>query len=391
MKNGFRLGKIFGIDIDIDWSWLLIFALVSWSLASSLGQAHPDWAAFMQWGVALAAALLFFASILAHELAHALAARAMNVSVRNIILFMFGGVSNIQREPRSPFGEFVIAIVGPLTSIILGVIFMALGLGSVALNNLRLMDPISALSQIGPVGTIFVWLGSINVLIALFNLIPGFPLDGGRIVRSALWAVTGNLKKATRWASWMGQAVAWILIFAGISMLFGAYVPVLGSGFVNGIWIMFIGWFLQNAAVQSYRRIVVEDILEDVSVKQMMDTDVPMVKASSSVQTLIDNYLMKTNHRAFVVSDDDKVVGLVTIDDIRKVKAEARSQTIIRSIMTPSEKLIVIAPEEGASDALQRLQSEDIRQLPVVTGDKIVGLLRRKDIVRWLQLQSQFG
>jgi CBS domain-containing protein len=225
----------------------------------------------------------------------------------------------------------------------------------------------------------------------LFNLIPGFPLDGGRIVRSALWAVTGNLKKATRWASWMGQAVAWILIFAGISMLFGAYVPVLGSGFVNGIWIMFIGWFLQNAAVQSYRRIVVEDILEDVSVKQMMDTDVPMVKASSSVQTLIDNYLMKTNHRAFVVSDDDKMVGLVTIDDIRKVKAEARPQTIIGSIMTPSEKLIVIAPEEGASDALQRLQSEDIRQLPVVTGDKIVGLLRRKDIVRWLQLQSQFG
>jgi len=227
MKNGFRLGKIFGINIDIDWSWLLIFALVSWSLASSFGMAHPDWTAFMQWGLALSAALLFFVSILTHELAHALVARAMNVPVRNITLFMFGGISNIQREPKSPFGEFAITIVGPLTSIVLGGIFLAVGFGSFAFNNLPLMDTISALSQIGPVGTIFVWLGSINILIALFNMIPGFPLDGGRIVRSLLWAVSGNLRKATRWASWMGQAVAWILIFAGISMMFGIYIPIL--------------------------------------------------------------------------------------------------------------------------------------------------------------------
>ena len=391
MKNGFRLGKIFDINIDIDWSWLLIFALVSWSLASSFGQAHPGWTALMQWGLAVSAALLFFISILMHELAHALAARAMNVPVRSITLFMFGGVSNIQREPRSPLGEFVIAIVGPLTSIILGGVFLALGLGSIAFNNLRLMDPISALSQIGPMGTMFVWLGSINVLIALFNLIPGFPLDGGRIVRSALWAVTDDLRKATRWASWMGQAVAWLLIFAGISMMFGVYIPMLGSGFINGIWIVFIGWFLQNAAVQSYRRIVVEDILEDVPVKKMMYTDVPMVKANSSVQSLIDNYIMKTDHHAFVVFDDDRMAGLVTIDDIRKVAPEVRSKTIVRSIMTPSEELIVITPEEDASDALQRMQSKEIRQLPVVTGDKIIGLVRRKDIVRWLQLQSHFG
>ena len=391
MKNGFRLGKIFDINIEIDWSWLLIFALVSWSLASSFGLAHPGWTVLMQWGLAISAALLFFISILMHELAHALAARAMNVPVRSITLFIFGGISNIQREPRSPFGEFVIAIVGPLTSMVLGGVFLALGLGSIALNNLRLMDPISALSQIGPMGTMFVWLGSINILIALFNLIPGFPLDGGRIVRSVLWAVTDSLRKATRWASWMGQAVAWILILAGISMLFGVYIPILGSGFINGIWIMFIGWFLQNAAVQSYQRIVVEDILEDVPVKHMMYTDVPMVKADGSVQSLIDNYMLKTDHRAFVVFDDDRMTGLVTIDDIRKVEPEARSHTIIRSIMTPSEKLIVIAPEEDASDALQRLQSKEIRQLPVVTGDKIIGLLRRKDIVRWLQLQSHFG
>jgi len=391
MKSGFRLGKIFGINIDIDWSWLLIFALVSWSLASSFSLAHPEWTNLMQWGLALTAALLFFASILAHEFAHALAARAMNIPVRNITLFMFGGISNIQKEPRSPFGEFAIAIVGPITSIVLGGVFLALGLGSFAFGNIPLMDSVSALSQVGPMGTMFVWLGSVNILIALFNMIPGFPLDGGRIFRSALWAVTDNLKESTRWASWMGQAVAWILIFAGISMMFGVNIPILGSGFINGVWIMFIGWFLQNAAVQSYRKIVVEDILEDIPVKQMMYTDVPMVKAGASVQTLIDNYIMQTDHRAFVVFDGDRMVGLVTIDDVRKMEPEARDQTVIGSIMTPSEKLIVIAPEEEAADALERLQSGDIRQLPVVTGNKIIGLLRRKDIVRWLQFQSHLG
>jgi Zn-dependent protease/CBS domain-containing protein len=391
MKNGFRAGKILGIDIHIDWSWLLIFALISWSLASSFGQVHPEWTGPMQWGLAISAALLFFASVLAHELAHALVARTMGVPVRNITLFLFGGVADIQREPKSPFAELAITIVGPLTSFILGGIFLAIGIGSFAFNNIPLVTPAAFLSQAGPIGTIFIWLGSINILVALFNLIPGFPLDGGRIVRSALWALTNDLNKATRWAAGLGQIVAWVLILSGISMIFGVVIPFLGTGFVNGIWIMFIGWFLQNAAVQSYRKVVVQDILEDVPVKQMMYTDVPMVKAGVTVQNLIDNYIMKTDNLAFVVFDGDNMVGLVTIDDIRKVDPESRSQTLIQSIMTPSQKLVVVAPEEQASDAFQRLQSEDISQLPVVNGNKIVGLLRRKDIVRWLQVQSQFG
>jgi Zn-dependent protease/CBS domain-containing protein len=391
MKNGFRAGKILGIDIHIDWSWLLIFALISWSLASSFGQVHPEWTGPMQWGLAISAALLFFASVLAHELAHALVARTMGVPVRNITLFLFGGVADIQREPKSPFAELAITIVGPLTSFILGGFFLAIGIGSFAFNNIPLVTPAAFLSQAGPIGTIFIWLGSINILVALFNLIPGFPLDGGRIVRSALWALTNDLNKATRWAAGLGQIVAWVLILSGISMIFGVVIPFLGTGFVNGIWIMFIGWFLQNAAVQSYRKVVVQDILEDVPVKQMMYTDVPMVKAGVTVQNLIDNYIMKTDNLAFVVFDGDNMVGLVTIDDIRKVDPESRSQTLIQSIMTPSQKLVVVAPEEQASDAFQRLQSEDISQLPVVNGNKIVGLLRRKDIVRWLQVQSQFG
>ena len=313
------------------------------------------------------------------------------MQVRNITLFMFGGISNIQKEPNSPFTEFLITVVGPLTSFILGSAFLVLGAGSLVFNNVSLLNPIEALSQIGPAGTILIWLGSINILIAIFNLIPGFPLDGGRIVRSILWAVTNNLTKATRWASFLGQIVAWSLIMAGIAMMFGVTLPFFGTGFLNGLWIVFIGWFLQNAAIQSYRKVVIQDILEDVPVKQMMYTEVPVVDAGLSVQMLIDNYIMKMDNRAFIVYENDRLVGLVTIDDIRKVDTQARPLTVIKDIMTPSKKLIVIAPEEEASDAFERMQAKDIRQLPVVNGNKIVGLLRRKDIIRWLQLQSQLG
>lgn len=389
--KGFRIGKIFGIDIHIDWSWLLIFGLVSWSLLSTFEQMHSEWTTLAQWGMALSAALLFFMSVLVHELAHSLVARARGIPVRNITLFMFGGVSNIQREPTSPLGELLIAIVGPLTSFLLGAIFLILGSGSIALANINFMNANAMLSQLGPVGTILIWLGSINILVGLFNLIPGFPLDGGRIVRSILWGITDNHNKATRWASWMGQAVAWTFIFAGMSMMFGVRIPLLGSGFINGIWLIFIGWFLQSAVTQSYRKVVVQDILENVPVKQMMYTDVPVVHANLSVQTLIDNYIMQSDNRAFIVLDDDKMLGLVTIEDVRKVAPESRNETIIRRVMTPSQKMVVVAPEEEAAEAFERLQAKDIRQLPVVNGNKIVGLLRRKDIIRWMQFQSNLG
>jgi Zn-dependent protease/CBS domain-containing protein len=389
--NGFRVGKIFNINIHIDWSWLLIFGLVSWSLASSFGQMHADWSPLMQWGMALFAALLFFLSVLAHEVAHSLVARAQGVPVRNITLFMFGGVSNIQKEPASPINEFLVAIVGPLTSFILGGLFLLLGTGGLAFRNVTATNMNDLISQLGPANTIFLWLGSVNILVGLFNLIPGFPLDGGRVVRSILWGITNNLKKATRWASWLGQAAAWLLIFAGMSMLFGAQIPILGSGFINGLWLILIGWFLQNAAVQSYRRVVIQDILEDIPVKRLMNPNVPTAPANISVEDFVDNYLMQSDNRAFIIFDHEKMVGLITIDDVHKLPAESRRTTLVRDVMTPSEKMIVVAPEEDVTEAFDRLQMKDIRQLPVVAGNKIVGFLRRKDIARWLQFRSQAG
>ncbi len=392
--SGFRLGKFFGVNVDIDWSWLLIFALVSWSLVATFSQMHPEWTFPTQLGLALIAALLFFLSVLLHELAHSLVANARKHPVRNITLFLFGGVSNIQKEPTTPWNEFIITIVGPLTSFILGGIFIMLGAGGAFLSgidNLSAANPLEMLARLGPLSTIFVWLGSINILLGIFNLIPGFPLDGGRVLRSILWGITNNLLKATRWSSWVGQFVAWVLILSGISMIFGTRIPLLGAGVFNGMWIIFMGWFLQNAAAQSYRRVLVQDVLEDVPVKRMMLTDVPTVPANITAENLVNEHIVGSDNRDFLVSDGGQAVGLVTIDDIRKLSAEARHTTLLREIMTPSKKLGVVAPEEDVSKAFDRLQNQGIHELLVMHGSDIVGLLRQKDIVRWLELQSQAG
>ncbi len=369
----------------------MIFALVTWSLASTFIQAHPEWSTLTQYGLALIAALLFFLSVLAHELAHSLVANARKHNVRSITMFLFGGVSNIQKEPTTPWNEFIITIVGPLTSFILGGLFLLLGTQGAILNSVTLARPAVLLSRLGPLSTMFLWLGSVNILLGFFNLIPGFPLDGGRVLRSILWALTNNLVTATRWAAWVGQFVAWILILAGIAMIFGTTIPFLGSGVLSGMWTIFIGWFLQNAASQSYRRVLVQDVLEDVPVKRMMLTEVPSIPADMTVQALINHHIVGSDNRAFIVSAGDEPIGLVTIDDVRNLAPEKRTNTAVQEIMTPSKKLEVVTPEENVSAAFDRLQNKDIRQLLVMQGNKIVGLLRRNDIVRWLELQSQAG
>jgi Zn-dependent protease/CBS domain-containing protein len=386
--NGFRVGKLFGITIRIDWSWILIFVLVTWNLGTVFSEVHRQWGAGLAWSTALLASLLFFGSVLAHELAHSLVARSQGVPVRSITLFLFGGVSNIQREPSSPGEEFLITIVGPMTSIVLGGVFFVLsgvGLGSLASS---VANPFAAIRSLAPLPTLLLWLGPINVLLGIFNLIPGFPLDGGRVLRSILWAATGNLRRATRWASYIGQLVAWLMILAGIGMVFGIEVPFFGTGFIGGIWLAFIGWFLQSASSQSYHQVVARDLLEGVPVSRLMRTDVPSVPPDVSVSSLVHDHIMGTDEHAFPVLDDSRLVGLVTLEDVRKVPREAWDRTIVSQIMTPRERLVVMAPGDDASEALEKLAQHDIRQLPVMQMDTFLGLLRRRDLVRFLQTQS---
>ena len=388
MRNSLKIGRIFGINIRIDWSWLFIFALVTWNLAFVFGQIHGDWSTVLRWTTALVAALLFFASVLAHELAHSLVARARGMRVRNITLFLFGGVSNIQREPPSAVTEFLMAIVGPLTSIVLGVVLVLITALTVGPVGDAVADPQQMMAQLGPLTTLLLWLGSVNVLVGLFNMIPGFPLDGGRVVRSILWAITDNLRQATRWASWLGQGIAWVMILTGIAMVFGVQIPVLGSGLVNGLWFAFIGWFLNSSASQSYRQVVVQDVLEDIPVERMMYNNPPSVSPNATVDSLVHEHIMKTDDYGFPVMDNGQVMGMVTLEDVRSVARDQWNSTTVRDIMTPAEQLATVTPDEDAAEALNMLQERDVRQLPVMSDGTLEGILRRRDLVKYLQLQS---
>ena len=392
MNKGFRIGRIFGIDIRVDWSWVVIFLLTTWNLGTVFGNSHPDWEDTLRWGIAALAALLFFASVLAHELAHSLIAKSRGIPVRSIVLHLFGGVSNIQREPESPSSEFLMAIVGPVSSLVIGAVLVWAALLAAGPDSV-LANPTEALKGLSPVLTLLLWLGSVNVTVGLFNLIPGFPLDGGRIVRSLFWAITENLRRATRWASWLGQGIAGLMVLAGIAMAFGAQLPFFGTGLGNGLWLAFIGWFLNNASAQSYQQVVIQDILGDVPVARVMRADPPTCLADCSVSRLVDDHIMQSDDQSFPVLENGtrRLAGLVTLDDVRQVSRDAWDTTQVADIMTASDELVVVKPGDDAAEALSKLTGRDVRQLPVVSEGELVGLLRRRDIVKWLQLHSELG
>jgi len=388
--QGFRIGRLFGIDIRVDWTWLIVFALVTYSLGNTYGQFHEDWSGTLRWGLAVLSALLFFGSVLAHELAHSLVSQARGNPVNSITLFLFGGVSNIKEEPDSPQGEFLMALLGPVTSLVIGgALLLTAGVTGGRITTVS--NPSEVIPQLGPARMVLVWLGSINVILGLFNLIPGFPLDGGRVLRSILWAATNDLGRATRWASWVGRGFGLLMTFGGISMVFGATIPFFGSGLINGIWLAFIGWYLNNASAQSYQRVVVQDILEGVPVKRMMRTDPPTVSPSTGVDRLVREHIMGGDDHSFPVIDGQEVVGIVTLEDVRSLPEEEWESTTVREIMTPHDKCTVLAPDEDASEALTQLAACDVRQLPVLEGGNLKGVLRRQDVIQWMRLHSESG
>jgi Zn-dependent protease len=386
LRSGIPIAEVFGIQIRIDPSWFFVFLLVTWSLSSSFSEWHPAWGPALQIATALAASLLFFASVLAHELAHSLVARARGLPVRRITLFLFGGVSNLEREPAAPATEFLMAVVGPLTSILLGFLFLLLG--SPGATRVAVSDPIGALSRLGPVSTLLLWLGPVNVIVGLFNLVPAFPLDGGRILRSALWAAMKDLRRATRLAARISRGFAWLFILTGVAMVFGARVPVFGTGLLAGVWIALIGWFLNGAATSSYRQQLIEDLLEDVPVVRLMRPDPRTLPPTTTVAELVYDAMLATEQHAFPVVEDGRLEGLVCPEDVRKISRDTWETATVREIMTPREELVVAGPHDEAAQALREMAHRDVRQVPVVEGERFLGLLRRRDIVRWLHLQE---
>jgi Zn-dependent protease len=370
MKYSWRIGKIFGIEIKIDSSWLIIFFLVTWILAATyFPKEYPGWTHSLYWLIGIATSLLFFASVLVHELAHSLVAIKQGEKVRSITLFLLGGVAQITEEPEKPMREFFMALVGPVSSLALAIIFYVLSLISRGASK-----PIAASAS---------YLAFINAMLAAFNLLPGFPMDGGRVLRSIIWKITGNLRKATRIASRMGQGFAFCLIFLGI-------LQILRGNF-GGLWFILIGWFLHNAAVTGYEQVMVEAVLKGVRAEDLMTKDFETVRFDLSVQSLIDDYILKKRERVFLVADDGELKGIVCLEDVKRLARESWAKTRVGDIMTAKEKLEVVSPDADGRQILSRITSKDIHQVPVMVEGKVAGIICRTDILRFIQLRSELG
>jgi len=389
--RGFRIGRLFGIDLRADWSWMFIFLLLTWNLVAVFSFWHPEWTALGAFAVAACASLVFFGCVLLHELAHSIVAKRYGIPVRGITLFLFGGVSNIEREPPSPKVEFLMAIVGPITSLLIGVAAILVTSLALARSMTDTTSTIDAFAELGPVTTLLAWLGPINITIGLFNLIPGYPLDGGRVLRSILWAATGDLRRATQWASAVGQAVGWLFIALGVAMAFGAYVPFFGTGLVGGLWLAFIGWFLYTAAAQAQSRLALDDALAGMSVLQMMQRSAPVASPDMTVATLVHRHLLSGDDRALPVVQDGELVGVVSVADVQKVPPDRWDVTPVGSIMEDAAAIPVARPDEPLAEAFEKLVKKDIDQMPVVQDGHLVGMLRRRDITRWLELAWRPG
>jgi Zn-dependent protease/predicted transcriptional regulator len=390
-ENGIRLFRAFGVAIYADWSLLGIFAIVALSLGMQvLPSWHPDWSPALIWTTAIVAAVAFFASILAHELSHALVGRAKGVPIRRITLFLFGGMAHMEKQPPTPGSELWMAIVGPITSLAIG--FAAtIGAWLVAgpvVRELATVDQLAALTAMGPGATLLAWLGPVNIMLGVFNLIPGFPLDGGRVLRAILWKATGDLLKATRWASFGGKVVGAFLMATGIAMMLGIWIPFFGTGLMSGLWLLLIGWFLSKAAALSYGQVVAGETLRDVPTSALMRRRFLAVPPHRSLDRFMAEYVMESDQHSFPVVADGRIVGMISAHEVRRVPPSQWEQTRVADVMLPATEIPAVSPDTSAVEALQQLESARLEQIPVVAQDgRLLGILREQDFARWLMFQ----
>ena len=373
ISPGLRIGRILGIPIYVHASWMIIFVLITMSLAVQFTQEHPQWTSVQHWSVGIATSLLFFASVLFHELAHSVVARFYKIRVVSITLFVFGGVARIGREPSKAIQEFNIAIAGPLASL-----FLALGFYS-----LTLFFPYAQMT-----GALAVWLAQTNGALALFNLLPGFPLDGGRIFRAIVWGVTKDFSRATKVAGTSGKVVAYGMI------VFGAWYAMKGQ-WTSGLWLAFIGWFLLNAAQESVAQVAIREALSGLHAADVMSHEVPTVPRDISLEEY-GQEVARTGRRCHLVVTEDRLVGMINVHALNSVPRNEWAHMSVQGAMIPREKVLWARPEEPLLALLERLVTADVNQMPVVSdtendGAHIIGMITRDSILRVMQARSEVG
>ena len=363
-RNSISLGRILGIPIGLDYSWFLVFALLTWTLAVSYFPAEfANWPVIEYWLVGAVTAIMLFVSVLLHELGHSVVAMRYKIPVRSITLFIFGGVAQIGSEPPSAAAEFWIAIAGPLVSFALAAFF-------------GLLQP--ATTTIAPLLALVKYLAYINGVLGLFNLIPGFPLDGGRVFRAVVWGATHNLRRATTIAGNVGRVIGFLFIFAGVWQM-------LSGNLINGLWIAFIGWFLESAAVAQIQQQRLQGLLTGHRVSEVMSRSYTAISPQTTLQQMVDHHVLGSGRRSFIVEDGDKVVGLLTLHHIKVIPREDWALTTAEQAMTPLTELKLIRPQTEMWVAIQEMDRDGVNQLPVMSNGHIDGLLSREDIISYLR------
>ena len=363
--EGIRIGRVFGISIKIHISWLIIFGLTSWALTTSF---PSDWGLWVRIAAAIVTGLLFFASVLLHELAHSVVAIRSKIPVGAITLFVFGGMAQIAEEPREPGVEFRVAVAGPLVSVALGLL----------LCGFYMLLP----SRAGVVLAVVSWLGWINLMLGAFNMIPAFPMDGGRVLRSVIWWRTNNLRRATRIASALGKAIAVLFIVGGLFLFFFT-----SYGF-NGLWLAFVGWFLYSAASDGYQQLMLQQSLQGHAAKEIMSGDCILVRPGMSVDELVNDVVLPKGERCFIVSVDARLQGIVTLKEIKGVPSSERAGCTVEQIMKPADKLMTVGPDDDLATVMRILIEQNVNQVPVIWEGQLVGMIGRVNLLSFLNLKG---
>ncbi len=373
LTSGFKLFRVLGIPIYVNYTWFIVFSLVVYTLAVSyfpyLGPYYEPW---VRWIMAFIAAIILFSSILLHELSHSYVAQKQGIRIKSITLFVFGGIAQMVGECRSPAGEMKIAAAGPALSLFISGIFWTIVF---VFKRDMATSPVLAISY---------FLAYTNMMLAVFNLIPGFPLDGGRMLRAFIWKRTSNLSKATLITSRIGKGFAILLIIGGLwDLLHGV--------FISGLWLIFVGMFLQQAADEGYRQTLLHRTLSSVKIRNIMVSPVIVVNDNMPLDHIVNDFFFRYRYNSFPVVSGDNIAGIISIHDIKVVEKEKWPYTMVRDIMHTEIAAFSISPESGALEALDKMIDTHRGRLVVLEDTRIVGMISQRDIMQMLKLKADLG